>query len=200
MNSEPTPTSDSSCDGILRLAEHARTQGSPDSYSGKRRCVRYKAGMRLDLTVDPDDPALTQSAIMHDACTSGCSFWSKRQITQRTRVFIRDFAGGEDSNWLPALVQHCTVGIRGYLIGVAFDEPAPAEPVACEAAACNSATTVGSTPDAGSKTTVHTPIAEEPPPSPNENAICEDEESTSHQLHKPRKRLRDRLNPWSKSR
>ncbi|MGB2984898.1 MAG: PilZ domain-containing protein, partial [Phycisphaerae bacterium] len=71
----------------------------------------------------PDVPSCTWPAIMHNISEGGFAFWSKRQLRQDGSVYVREFSADNSAPWLPACVTHCTVGIKGYLIGAAFDPP-----------------------------------------------------------------------------
>ena len=105
---------------IRRLVNAAKEGGEEDCYSGKRRWPRFMAGMRLEITTDPDDHSAAWPALMHNVSRGGVAFWSKRGLRARDSVFVREFGDDGAHCWLPAQVQHCTVGLRGYLIGVAF--------------------------------------------------------------------------------
>lgn len=108
---------------INRLVVTAGEDGAPDEYAGKRDSTRFAVGMRLDVSTDPDVPSCTWPAIMHNISEGGFAFWSKRQLRQDGSVYVREFSADNSAPWLPACVTHCTVGIKGYLIGAAFDPP-----------------------------------------------------------------------------
>lgn len=122
MAGEQVRSGNSSDPEVNYLVGIAKEQGEPDSYAGKRTWTRYRAGMRLDVTNDPADPSAICSAIMENVSAGGCSFWTKRRLPHNTRVHVREFPTDEETEWLSAAVHHCTVGIRGFLIGVAFDD------------------------------------------------------------------------------
>ncbi|MHC4695746.1 MAG: hypothetical protein ACYTFA_03270 [Planctomycetota bacterium] len=127
MATQQDPSANSDDSGINHLVDTARTEGEPDTYAGKRGWTRYQVGMRLDVTTDPGDPAASCPVIMENASGGGLSFWLKRQIPLYTPVYVREFGAANDTEWSSGVVHHCTVGIRGYLIGVAFDDPVPEE-------------------------------------------------------------------------
>ncbi|UCE59123.1 MAG: PilZ domain-containing protein, partial [Phycisphaerales bacterium] len=108
--------------GLLTLA---RKQGERDVYAGKRSWVRYQLGMRIEVSTDPLDAGQTWSAIMHNVSGGGIGFWSKRDLEDDSVVHIRDYSEQGPPVWLVGRVTHRTVGLRGYLIGLAFDDPAP---------------------------------------------------------------------------
>jgi hypothetical protein len=105
---------------IRRLVSVAGAEGEPDTYSGKRASTRFAAGMRLDVTTDPAVPASAWPAAMHNISEGGFAFWSKTQLRSRSEIWVREFSADDHAPWIPAHVTHCTVGIKGYLIGAAF--------------------------------------------------------------------------------
>ncbi|MFQ5590648.1 MAG: ATP-binding protein [Phycisphaerae bacterium] len=116
----------------IGLLELARNQGDRDTYAGKRRWVRYTLGMQIDVTTDPTVDGETWSVITHNVSGGGIGFWSKRELEVGSEVYILDHAAGTTPTWLPARVAHCTVGLRGYLIGASFDNPLLPEEVTDE--------------------------------------------------------------------
>lgn len=138
MADEQVPSGNSDDSGVNYLVGIAKEQGEPDSYAGKRTWTRYRTGMRLDVTNDPTDPSVVCSAIMENVSVGGCSFWTKRRLPQDTRVFVREFPTDEETEWLPAAVHHCTVGIRGFLVGVAFDDVPAGQAPQNDMQACHS--------------------------------------------------------------
>lgn len=108
---------------ISTLLAQARAQGQQDAYSGKRQWARYSFGMRLDVTTDPTRPSAGWHVTLHNVSGGGVGFWSKRELDAGTTIHISDGSDKKAASWLKASVQHCTVGLRGYLIGAAFDEP-----------------------------------------------------------------------------
>ena len=80
---------------------------------------------RLDLWVT--NRTAPQARFMHNVSERGFAFWSKKEVPRRNHVFLREFSDGKPHPWLPTHVTHCTVGIRGYLIGAAFDPPPSAD-------------------------------------------------------------------------
>jgi hypothetical protein len=115
---------DTSCadDGeIARLVTTASEDGLGDDHAGQRTSTRFAAGMRLDVTTDPAVPSCTWPVIMHNVSGGGFAFWSKRQLRHSGEIWVREFSSDNSMPWLPAHVTHCTVGIRGYLVGAQFD-------------------------------------------------------------------------------
>ncbi len=108
---------------IQRMVSSAREQGKPDRYTGKRRWPRFSAGMKLEVSTDPSDPSASAHVTMQNLSEGGFAFWSKRDLRQHVALFVREFATEEEGEWVSASVRHCTVGIRGYLIGAEFDHP-----------------------------------------------------------------------------
>ncbi len=106
---------------IARWVETAGESGEPDGYAGKRHAVRFKEGMLLAVTLDPVKPGGTWNVYMHNVSDGGFAFWSKREVPARGTVYVRDGAEAGPRTWLKARVTHCTVGIRGFLIGAAFE-------------------------------------------------------------------------------
>lgn len=107
---------------ITRLVNQAGERGRPDPYQGKRSAIRFREGMRLEVCMDPGaSPPKIQSAVMHDVSEGGFSFWTKTDVSNRTRVHVREYSSGRENVWLAAEVKHRTVGIRGFLIGAEFD-------------------------------------------------------------------------------
>lgn len=114
---------DSSCPDeheIQRLVTTAGADGEPDDYTGQRCATRFAVGMQLDVTTDPSFPGSTWPVIMHNISEGGFAFWSKRQLRQGATIFVREFSSDNSAPWLPAHVTHCTVGIKGYLVGASF--------------------------------------------------------------------------------
>ncbi len=109
---------------VSRLVAVARQHGRADPYVGKRRWTRYALGMRLEVTTDPDKPCDSWLVRTHNISGGGLGFWSKQQIRKGTVISLREWSHGSSAVWLPVRVTYCTLGIGGYLIGVAFDAPA----------------------------------------------------------------------------
>lgn len=115
--SDATPTIDS----LLALA---REQGEPDGYVGKREHARFALGAPLDVTTAPDVESATWRVVMHNVSAGGLSFWSKREIRADSPVYFRHWSGTAPGPWISGRVVHCTLGVQGYLTGVAADHPA----------------------------------------------------------------------------
>jgi hypothetical protein len=121
--SEHSSTSDAQ--EIQKLVTSAQQQGTPDRYTGKRRRTRFAAGMRLEITTDPAIPSSSSHVVMQNVSEGGFAFWSKRALRQHAPLFVREFSRDGDGEWMPAQVRHCTVGIRGYLVGAEFENSLP---------------------------------------------------------------------------
>lgn len=107
---------------IQRLVEDAKEGGEADHYTGKRQTMRFNAGMMLEATLDPKLPAGSRWPLtMHNVSEGGFGFWSKRKLEIGDMLYVRAFTPDESGRWLAARVTHCTVGIRGFLVGVAFE-------------------------------------------------------------------------------
>lgn len=127
---------------IGRLVAVARRHGETDPYLGKRRWARYTIGMRFEATTDPLEPSAAWPVITHNISGGGVGFWSNCPVSAGAPVFVRDWSDGQAGNWVSACVTHCTVGIQGHLVGVAFEHPAPQEapcPAGSEAAGTRAA-------------------------------------------------------------
>jgi len=107
---------------VRRLVNSAEATGEPDSYTGKRNAMRIAEGMQLEVTDDSSKATAAMAVTMHNVSNGGCAFWCKRKLELRSRVHLREFSANNSLPWLPAYVTHCTQGIRGFLIGVAFGD------------------------------------------------------------------------------
>lgn len=123
MASTGNDTSASDEKVIQKLVTSAQEQGTPDRYTGKRRWMRFTAGMRLEITTDPAVPSASVHVTMQNVSEGGFSFWSKRELRQFAPLFVREFSTDGDREWLAAHVRHCTSGIRGHLVGAEFENP-----------------------------------------------------------------------------
>ncbi|MDO8629408.1 MAG: PilZ domain-containing protein [Phycisphaerales bacterium] len=109
-------------DEVRRLVSNAESSGEHDTYAGKRNSIRFAEGLQLEVTDDPSKHSVPMAVTMHNASNGGCAFWCKRKLELRSRLFLREFSADNSLPWLPAHVTHCTQGIRGFLVGVAFGE------------------------------------------------------------------------------
>lgn len=105
---------------IARLVAAANEGGESDSYGGKRQSTRVSEPLQLEMTSDPTKLHGGWPVSMHNISEGGFALWSKRKLEQKTVVYVREFMEDNSAPWLPARVTHCTVGIRGFLIGAAF--------------------------------------------------------------------------------
>ena len=111
---------------IARLVATAGQAGEADMYAGKRHFTRFAEGMRLEVTLNPTQPSGSWGVYMHNVSDGGFAFWSKKEVPARTTLFVREYTDDSSQGWMKAKVTHCTVGIRGFLVGAAFNSPSPA--------------------------------------------------------------------------
>ena len=109
---------------IAHLIRSAAEYGTSDSYTGKRGAARIMEGLRLELTTDLQQSAEVDAISMHNISENGLSFWSKKKFQYHTIVYVREFSADQPRPWLLARVNHCTSGIRGFLVGAEFELPA----------------------------------------------------------------------------
>jgi len=110
---------------VARWVASAGQQGKADSYAGKRHSIRFAEGMSLEITLNPDRPAASWRVYMHNVSHGGFAFWSKKTVLAWSTVFVREYTDDNSLGWVKARVIHCTMGIRGFLIGAAFEPPPP---------------------------------------------------------------------------
>jgi hypothetical protein len=110
---------------IARMVAAAGEVGEPDPYAGKRQSTRFREGMRLEIALDPLRLNRSQAVFMHNISDGGFAFWSRQKMAPRTTLYVREFSDDDDLPWLPAHVTHCTVGIRGFLVGASFNHATP---------------------------------------------------------------------------
>ena len=101
---------------ITRLLRAASEGGQAGQYAG--RVFRVRVGGYLQA--NRVGSATRLLVILRDISDTGLAFWSKKRFTPRSRLFIREFSEDERP-WLLACVRHCTIGMRGFLIGAVFD-------------------------------------------------------------------------------
>jgi len=112
------PPIDKELKNVAQLVKIAADCGEVDTYAGKRHTARIAEGMQLEMTDDVNKKAVPVS--MHNVSETGCAFWIKRKLEVHSPLFLREFTQDNSAPWMPAHVTHCTQGIRGFLIGVAF--------------------------------------------------------------------------------
>lgn len=105
---------------IQRILELAGEEGTSDHYTGKRSWTRFQTGMPCELTRDPKKPG-EWFVSLHNVSGGGFACWSKVRLVGRERIFLREFSAESAGLWVPAIVCHCTAGLRGYLIGASFE-------------------------------------------------------------------------------
>lgn len=125
MHDSDTASPDAQQAEILRLLQAAAEGSSGDFYGGKRRHMRFRLSRPFDAEEVDSAAAETLAAHMQDISCSGISFWCKSSLDVGTRIRIREYDNSEQSVWFHACVSHNTPGIRGYLIGAAFEHPVP---------------------------------------------------------------------------
>ncbi|MCO6435836.1 MAG: PilZ domain-containing protein [Phycisphaerae bacterium] len=115
-------SADTAMEEIRRLVESAKEGGEPDHYMGKRQDLRVSVGTMLEATIAPKLAIAKRWPItMHNVSEGGFGFWSKQKFEINDVLYVREFTPNNSGKWLTARVTHCTVGIRGFLIGVAFE-------------------------------------------------------------------------------
>lgn len=117
---QPTPPSNVIHAEISRLVRLARREGAPDCYTGKRTQKRISDAMQLEVSTDPARASATWGVSMQDISNGGAAFWSRREISIRSEIFVREFSPEAPRPWIPGKVKHVTRGIRGFLVGVEF--------------------------------------------------------------------------------
>ena len=110
-------------DQVARWVESAGQQGEADAYAGKRHFIRFAEGMSLEVTLNPDRPSASWRVYMHNVSRGGFAFWSKKNVPAWAAVFVREYTEDNSLDWVRARVTHCTMGIRGYLVGAEFEHP-----------------------------------------------------------------------------
>lgn len=109
-------------DAVKQLVETARQAGTPDSYAGKRKTIRYAECMLLDAAADAGGATTTWPVNMENVSLGGVAFWSKRSVRPSACIRVREFTSDGSGEWATLRVAYCIVGIRGFLIGAAVAE------------------------------------------------------------------------------
>ncbi len=134
MPESPIPSAEEQQAEIIRLLRLATDESIGDFYGGKRRHLRYRLFRPFDAEqVDAAEPE-TLAAHLQDISTSGVSFWCKNEIEESATVRIREYDSDREDGgvWISARVTHSTPGIRGHLVGAAFDHPVPEDAIPVE--------------------------------------------------------------------
>ncbi len=105
-----------------QLLNRAKNEGKRDVYSGKRTWTRYIIGARVKVSLDPTRPSAAWDVSLHNISGGGVGFWSTKEIEESQTIYILD-TDGQAPIWLAARVAHCSMGMRGHLIGAMFLEP-----------------------------------------------------------------------------
>ncbi len=110
--------------GIPAILQFAHKEGTKDVFAGKRSYGRYNIGVSTELSIDPDNANASWSVVTHNVSGGGMGLWSRKRLAVGTPVHVRDTSETKSVTWIPGSVRHCSVGIRGYLLGISFDFPA----------------------------------------------------------------------------
>lgn len=113
---------------IVRLLSKGRDAGRRDVFPGKRRWARFQLGLPLQIMIGRGQSAETLSAVMHNISGGGIGFWSRRALSVRDQILLREETGSGRADWTPIQVTHCAVGIKGFLIGARFESPCEPDP------------------------------------------------------------------------
>jgi len=113
-----------SIEEVARLLGVANREGIADYYLGKRGDTRFAVSIALEVTTDPDRAASAFPASLHNISDGGFAFWSRHKVPIMTQILVREFSGDDPRPWVPACIEHCTTGIRGYLVGARIDRGA----------------------------------------------------------------------------
>jgi hypothetical protein len=106
---------------VARLIQVAKTRGSADVYAERRRTKRVAEGIPLEVTFDPLNESASFAVTMRDISEGGVSFWSTGEMDLGVKLHVREFSPGKSPSWIPVRVKHCTMAVRGYLVGAAFE-------------------------------------------------------------------------------
>ncbi|MCB9851240.1 MAG: PilZ domain-containing protein [Phycisphaerales bacterium] len=109
---------------IKRLLRTATHESIGDFYGGKRRHQRFRSAHAFEADVSHDNGREIVPVALQDISATGLACWSKHKLKEEAVVRVREFTSDDSGVWINARVTHCTPGIRGYLIGAAFDTPA----------------------------------------------------------------------------
>lgn len=112
---------------ISRLLDEARPGGEGDASLGKRSWSRHTLDREIEVSLDLNPPFQPWSANLYNISGGGIAFWSKKNIEPDTAIVFRVARESRDEGWISGVVKHCTMGVRGYLVGLAFDEHLPSE-------------------------------------------------------------------------
>ncbi|MBI3834131.1 MAG: PilZ domain-containing protein [Planctomycetes bacterium] len=107
-------------DEIQRLVVMASKLGKADCYSAKRKTLRIKGTLWIDLSLDPSGEQSIVQIATENISEGGIAFCLKREMRLGQVLYVRDHTDEETHLWLKAVVNHCTRGLRGFLIGCAF--------------------------------------------------------------------------------
>lgn len=111
-------------DEISRLVAEAKVDEIATGLGIHRDTERFAMGMRLDVTTDIHNPSGYWPVTMHNISDGGFAFWSRKQLRKHAEIWVREFSCDDSQPWVFAHVEHCTVGILGYLVGGKFEQMA----------------------------------------------------------------------------
>ncbi len=106
---------------ISRLVAEAKVEEIATGLGSQRDTERFAMGMRLDVTTDICNPSGHWPVTMHNISDGGFAFWSRKQLRNHAEIWVREFSSDDSMPWVLARVEHCTVGILGYLVGGKFE-------------------------------------------------------------------------------
>lgn len=115
--------------GVPAILQYAHDEGTKDVFAGKRAYGRYNIGVSTELTTNPAEASASWSVVTHNVSGGGVGVWSRQRLAPGTPVHVRDTSNAHGADWLPGSVEHCSVGLRGYLLGISFDFPVSADDV-----------------------------------------------------------------------
>ena len=105
---------------IDRLLKAAGS-GEADLYAGKRHSTRVADEIYLEVTLDPSKASAAWGVYMHNISGGGFAVWSKKEVPLRSTLYVRECREEGPGPWLRARITHSTRGLRGFLIGAAFE-------------------------------------------------------------------------------
>jgi hypothetical protein len=109
---------------IARILTDAAGKGAGDFYGGKRSHRRFFASGPFEMDANTAEGPMVFPVTLHDISASGLACWCKHRLAEKTPLRLREFSCDDSGVWLSAKVTHCTLGIRGFLVGAAFEHPA----------------------------------------------------------------------------
>jgi len=105
-----------------QLLQRAKREGKKDVYSGNRIWTRYSISTLVRVCTDPAHSSDAWHVSLHNISGGGIGYWSTQEASVGSTIYICD-TDDHTPIWLAAEVVHCSVGMRGHLIGAVFFEP-----------------------------------------------------------------------------